>query len=57
VTGDTPVATERADVLVIGGGQAGLALGYYLAQRGVSFLIADANPEMLRDYGAAIAAS
>jgi putative flavoprotein involved in K+ transport len=32
--------------LVIGGGQAGLAMGYYLAERGLSFLIADASPEV-----------
>ena len=40
------VATEGVDVLVVGGGQAGLAMGYYLADRGLSFLIADANPEV-----------
>jgi putative flavoprotein involved in K+ transport len=38
--------TEGVEVLVIGGGQAGLAIGYHLAERGVSFLIADANPEV-----------
>ena len=42
---DTSVVTEGLDVLVIGGGQAGLAIGYYLAERGLSFVIADANPE------------
>lgn len=36
-------ASERIDTLVIGGGQAGLAVGYHLAQRGVPFLIVDAN--------------
>lgn len=36
--------TEPAkEVIVIGGGQAGLAMGYQLAQRGVSFLILDAH--------------
>jgi putative flavoprotein involved in K+ transport len=30
------------DVIVIGGGQAGLAMGYHLARRGLSFLILDA---------------
>ena len=40
------VVTEGVDVLVIGGGQAGLAMGYYLAERGLSFVIADANPEV-----------
>ena len=34
------------DVLVIGGGQAGLAMGYYLAQRGLSFQIVDAGAEV-----------
>lgn len=33
----------RADVLVIGGGQAGLAMGYHLAQRGVDHVILDAG--------------
>jgi putative flavoprotein involved in K+ transport len=46
VTKDNSVATEGVQVLVIGGGQAGLAMGYYLAERGLSFLIADANPEV-----------
>lgn len=36
-------ARERIDTLVVGGGQAGLAVGYHLLQRGVSFLILDAN--------------
>src|SRR5438874_11252624 len=30
---------ERFSVVVIGGGQAGLAAGYHLAQRGVDFVI------------------
>jgi putative flavoprotein involved in K+ transport len=34
---------ERVHTLVIGGGQAGLSVGYQLAQRGVPFLILDAN--------------
>jgi len=46
VTSDDSVVTEGVDVLVIGGGQAGLAMGYYLAERGHSFLIVDANPEV-----------
>ncbi len=37
---------DSLDALVIGGGQAGLAMGYELAQRGFSFLILDANPEI-----------
>jgi putative flavoprotein involved in K+ transport len=31
------------DVIVIGGGQAGLSVGYHLARRGLSFVILDAN--------------
>jgi putative flavoprotein involved in K+ transport len=34
------------DVLVIGGGQAGLAMGYELAQRGKKFQILDAGSEI-----------
>lgn len=33
----------RYDVVVIGGGQAGLAMGYQLAQRGISFVILEAH--------------
>jgi putative flavoprotein involved in K+ transport len=46
VTNGSSVGTEGVDVLVIGGGQAGLAMGYRLADRGLSFVIADANPEI-----------
>jgi putative flavoprotein involved in K+ transport len=34
---------ERFDVVVIGGGQAGLSVGYHLARRGVSFVVLDAE--------------
>ena len=34
---------EHFDVIVIGGGQAGLAVGYHLARTGVRFVILDAN--------------
>lgn len=34
---------EQVDTLVIGGGQAGLAVGYHLAGAGVPFVIVDAN--------------
>jgi putative flavoprotein involved in K+ transport len=34
---------ERYDVIVIGGGQAGLSVGYHLARRGVRFVILDAS--------------
>jgi putative flavoprotein involved in K+ transport len=36
-------ATERIDTVVIGGGQAGLSAGYHLAQRGLPFVIIDAD--------------
>ncbi len=35
---------RQVDVAVIGGGQSGLALGFCLAERGVSFAILDASP-------------
>jgi putative flavoprotein involved in K+ transport len=35
---------HELDVVVIGGGQAGLALGYYLRRTGLSFVILDAGP-------------
>ena len=34
---------ERIHTIVIGGGQAGLSVGYHLAERGINFLILDAN--------------
>jgi len=34
---------ERTSTLVIGGGQAGLSVGYHLARRGVEFLVLDAS--------------
>jgi len=33
--------TERTDVLIVGGGQAGLSTGYHLQRRGKPFLIVD----------------
>jgi putative flavoprotein involved in K+ transport len=38
--------SAELDVLVIGAGQAGLAIGYYLAERHLSFLIVDAGPSV-----------
>src|SRR5512147_2985710 len=35
--------TERVQVVVIGGGQAGLSVGYCLAKRGLSFVILEGN--------------
>jgi putative flavoprotein involved in K+ transport len=37
-------AEEVLEVLVIGAGQAGLALGHHLARRGTDFLLVDAAP-------------
>jgi len=34
------------DVVIIGGGQAGLVQGYYLQQQNLNFVILDANPEI-----------
>jgi putative flavoprotein involved in K+ transport len=34
--------TQRYDVVVIGAGQAGLAIGYFFARQGKRFLILDA---------------
>jgi putative flavoprotein involved in K+ transport len=36
-------ATLNYDIVIIGGGQAGLATGYYLKQQGQDFVILDAN--------------
>ena len=35
--------SKRTQTIVIGGGQAGLSVGYHLAKRGIPFLILDAN--------------
>ncbi len=35
---------ETFNTIVIGGGQAGLAAGYYLSQRGENSIILDENP-------------
>ncbi len=40
---ESPAARERTDVVVIGGGQAGLSVGYYLRKRGLRFVILDAS--------------
>lgn len=40
------MAEERVDVLVIGGGQAGVSVGYYLKKSGVDFLIVDDGNEI-----------
>jgi putative flavoprotein involved in K+ transport len=40
---ESPAAQPRFDVIVIGGGQAGLSVGYYLRKRGLKFAILDAS--------------
>jgi putative flavoprotein involved in K+ transport len=40
------VPRDRREVVVIGGGQAGLAIGHHLATRGARFLLLDAGPEI-----------
>jgi putative flavoprotein involved in K+ transport len=40
---NTGYESKRIQTVVIGGGQAGLSVGYYLAKRGLPFLILDAN--------------
>jgi putative flavoprotein involved in K+ transport len=42
-TGSSRGDPERLGTVVIGGGQAGLAMGYHLARRGLPFVILDAN--------------
>jgi len=41
----TPALTDHHDVVVIGGGQAGLAIGYFLARQGRDFTIFEAANE------------
>lgn len=40
---ETQSSATRVQTIVIGGGQAGLSVGYHLARRGISFQILDAN--------------
>jgi putative flavoprotein involved in K+ transport len=41
-----PALSQPLDVLVIGAGQAGLAVGHHLAARNASFLLLEAGPEV-----------
>src|SRR5437764_11544584 len=40
---DEHASVERFDTIVVGGGQAGLSVGYYLKKQGRPFVILDAN--------------
>ena len=46
MTTESPITADEVEVLIVGGGQAGLAMGHRLSERGLSFVIADANPEV-----------
>lgn len=39
-------ATERFDTVIVGGGQAGLSVGYHLARRGLPFVILEARQRL-----------
>ena len=43
---NTHLRLRETQTIVIGGGQAGLSVGYHLAKRGVPFQILDANPRI-----------
>src|SRR5882724_13073634 len=43
---DAVASTEEFETIVIGGGQAGLSVGYYLKKHGGSFVILDANDQI-----------
>ena len=38
--------TKKSQTIIIGGGQAGLSVGYYLQKQGIPFQILDANPRV-----------
>ena len=46
MNGMTSTATAPLDVIVVGAGQAGLAIGHYLARRGLSFVLLEAGAEV-----------
>jgi len=45
-TDKDPAGGEVLDVVVVGGGQAGLAMAWHLAQRGLRFVVLEAAPEL-----------
>jgi putative flavoprotein involved in K+ transport len=44
--GKDPVGDQRLDVVVVGGSQAGLTMGWHLAQQGLRFVVLEAGPEV-----------
>ena len=48
--GNPASGDPRLDVVVIGGGQAGLAVAWHLAQRGLRFIIVEAADEMAHSW-------
>jgi cation diffusion facilitator CzcD-associated flavoprotein CzcO len=40
------LVSEQAEVIVVGGGQAGLTAGYYLTQANIPFVILHADPRV-----------
>jgi putative flavoprotein involved in K+ transport len=46
ISGAGVAGAETFDAIIIGGGQAGLSVGYYLKRRGGSFVILDANEQI-----------
>jgi thioredoxin reductase len=51
VSGKRPAIDERVDVLVVGGGRAGLAAARAAAERGLRTLLVDENPVPFRTMG------
>lgn len=44
--GDAGAVSDVLDVVVVGGGQAGLAVSYYLREQHLGFVVLDASPEV-----------